>query len=452
MKLPIARRALLLAVLLSMIFGAVASPAMAHAAAVSNGGAECPVVLAAKCSFDPAAYVQNSADPSDYGNYDIANRPADGTKIRGVTVHDIEGTCQAAIDRFKDPKAYVSAHYVICADGRIVQMVRLKDIAWTAGNWWYNMHFVQIEHEGYAAKPGSYTDAMLASSAMLVRWLSQKYGFPITKATVHGHDNIPGTSDASMRTQHVDPGPFMNWQNYLAMLGVITVPRGNPMAAKMVIIAPLWPKTREVVTGCSESVATPPPCVPPGPHSTNFVYLRTGPVLSAPLLTDPILGPGSTEIENRAARAFYGTTYAVADRKAEAGGIWYKIWFGGQEAWFYSPHNAPTAFPAKGTCAKPKGDAAVPVFGRPLPEISEWRVDFTLPPGSQPVPAPLSYTAKPGQCYSVIDSNVLPDHYFSWSFDNTYPRFRVAGATPYVWVHFSGRDAFMKASDITIVS
>ncbi len=70
------------------------------AAAIGTGTLlpECPLVLMSKCSFDPAAYHNNNpADPTDYGNYDLAERPADGTRIKGVTIHDIEGTCEAAV-------------------------------------------------------------------------------------------------------------------------------------------------------------------------------------------------------------------------------------------------------------------------------------------------------------------------------------------------------------------
>ena len=38
----------------------------------------------------PGGVQQNSADPGDYGNYDLANRPADGLSIRFVVIHDTE--------------------------------------------------------------------------------------------------------------------------------------------------------------------------------------------------------------------------------------------------------------------------------------------------------------------------------------------------------------------------
>src|SRR6478735_7956760 len=62
------------------------SARVAHLHGMKTSGAECPPGL--HCQFLPAAYAQNSADPSDYGNYDLADRPADGLAVRYVVVHD----------------------------------------------------------------------------------------------------------------------------------------------------------------------------------------------------------------------------------------------------------------------------------------------------------------------------------------------------------------------------
>src|SRR6185503_7691376 len=106
----------------------IVAPALPAAAAPPTP--ECPPVLMAKCSFDPALYQNHDpADYTNYGNYDLANRPADGTQIKGVTIHDAEGTCEEAVDHYQDPASFVSATYTICADGRVIQSVRLKDIA-----------------------------------------------------------------------------------------------------------------------------------------------------------------------------------------------------------------------------------------------------------------------------------------------------------------------------------
>ncbi len=434
-------RRLLIAALLVGAGVLVAPPA--HA---SPPPAECPAVL--HCVYTPAAYHNNNpADPVDYGNYDLANRPADGMAINSVVIHDTEGTCQGTIDALQDPTFYVSAHYLVCRDGTVHQLVRLKDVAWHAGNWWQNMHSIGIEHEGFAATGNAdYTPAMYAASAILVRWLASRFGFAPDRQHVIGHDNVP--QPRANRAMHVDPGPFWNWQAYLALLGQPVLPGGNLATAKMVTVAPNWWQNKPPVTGCWNSV-----CVPAGAHSANLVYLRTTPDASAPLLTDPEQGAGSTDITNTAARATYGQKFVVADRQVQPEGIWLKVWYGGQAGWFFSPYNAPTAVATYGTCVKPKvGNVAT--YGLPVPEASEYPADFVPPAGALQFATPLAYTVQVGQCYAVTNNAVPTDWYFAWTFDSRLPydHTRFVGATQYVQVQLGNRLAYVKKSEVTLAA
>ncbi|MGH3770870.1 MAG: N-acetylmuramoyl-L-alanine amidase, partial [Pseudonocardiaceae bacterium] len=107
--------------------------------------AECPAGLV--CRFIPAAYAQT--DPGVYGNYDRADRPRDGDDIRYLVVHDTEESYDSAIARFQDPHNGACAHYVIrSSDGQVTQLVHTRNIAHHAGNYWFNMHSLGIEHEG----------------------------------------------------------------------------------------------------------------------------------------------------------------------------------------------------------------------------------------------------------------------------------------------------------------
>src|SRR5207302_11004668 len=85
------------------------SARVAHLEGKKTSGAECPPGL--QCQFLPAAYAQNSASPYDYGNYDLADRPADGLAIRYVVVHDTQEGYDPTLAEFQDSHAYVSAHY-----------------------------------------------------------------------------------------------------------------------------------------------------------------------------------------------------------------------------------------------------------------------------------------------------------------------------------------------------
>ncbi len=152
---------------------ALALAAGPPAAAQTADEPECPIWLA--CRFTPAAYAQTDpANPTKYGNYHKADRPRDGDDIRYIVIHDTEETYDRAIARFQDPHTGVSTHYLIrSSDGEITQLVHTRDIAHQAGNYWFNMHSIGIEHEGVLVDGAHwYTEAMYQSSARLVRYLA----------------------------------------------------------------------------------------------------------------------------------------------------------------------------------------------------------------------------------------------------------------------------------------
>ncbi len=137
---------------------------------------DCPADLA--CQFIPAAYeLNNPDDPTDYGNYDVADRAQSGPSIRYIVIHDTEIPYNATIRAFQNPQSYVSTHYVLrSSDGEVTQMVQNKDVAWGAGNWYINMHSINIEHEGIAIEGATwYGEQLYQSSARLVRYLADKY-------------------------------------------------------------------------------------------------------------------------------------------------------------------------------------------------------------------------------------------------------------------------------------
>src|SRR6476620_456146 len=93
---------------LAAVVAAVALSTVPAAVAAKRTDAECPHGL--HCNFVPAAYRQNSADPGDYGNYDLANRPDDCLAIRFVVVHDTEDIFVNKPATTENSHAYVSAH------------------------------------------------------------------------------------------------------------------------------------------------------------------------------------------------------------------------------------------------------------------------------------------------------------------------------------------------------
>ncbi len=414
---------------------------------------ECPPTI--RCIVVPAAFTAIGDDVTNYGNYDVTDRPRD-MKITSINIHDGEGTCQEILDAFKNPLHYAATHYVVCKDGTVYQMVRTQDMPWHAGNWYFNMHQIGIEHEGHSATGGTdYTTALYRSSSELVKYLTGRFGISCDRDHILGHDNIPAVKASQIAGMHTDPGPYWNWQLYMAMTCGPAVPSGG-LNSNFVTVAPIWWLNKQSVTGCSVGNNG---CAPEGPHSANFVYLRSEPRSDAPYFTDPVLGQGSTEITNNAARLFYGQTFAVADKKFDTSGMWYKVWVNGSTGWLLSPWNAPAALPATGKYIAPKaGQTSIPVYGRPVPEQSAYPTDLlSTPPASFWIPtlapqAPLPYNVLAGQRYRVIDAGPVNDHFYAWAIDSSYPYDHQVfpGKTRFIEIQYGNRIGFVKADDVVI--
>ncbi|SFJ68706.1 peptidoglycan recognition protein family protein [Thermoflavimicrobium dichotomicum] len=392
-------------------------------------GADCPISLA--CRFIPAAYEQRSQDPSDYGNYDLADRPKSGLDIRYIVIHDTEGSYQSAINWFANPAASASAQYVIrSADGQVTQMVNNKHVAWQAGNWYFNMHSIGLEHEGYAMKGATwYNEQLYRASAKLVRYLARKYDIPLDRSHIIGHDEIPGTSPARQSAMHSDPGPFWDWEHYMELVGAPITPAKG--IGQIVTIKPHFRTNK-------------PPVEDAEPQPANFVYLHTAPDQNAPLLDDPALsGPGTRKGLDWGDKAVTGQTYYVADRQ----GDWVAIWYGGQKAWFHNPKGKNTVR-GKGILITPKaGKTEIPVYGVAYPEASAY------PEGISPAAiVPLQYKITAGQIY-VASEKVKGDYYYAKTFtlDPAATHKVIIGKEEYYRIQFNHRHAFVKASDVEIV-
>ncbi|MBC9730805.1 N-acetylmuramoyl-L-alanine amidase, partial [Streptomyces sp. TRM68367] len=413
---------------------------------------ECPSTLA--CTFKPAAYALNSStDQSDYGNYDLANRPADGNTINTIVIHDTESTAASAISSFQHPSAYSSAHYVIGADGSVTQMVPTKDIAWHAGNKYVNDHSVGIEHEGYALDYGSwYSEQEYQSSAALVTYLAQRFGIPLDREHLIGHDDVPGPLDAYYEGMHWDPGPWWNWGHYLSLLHASPNGDGMPVVGGEVTITPPWSTSYEpTLTGCGSSTTTCPA------NPADFVYLRTSPSSTASLIKDPKYTAdgrttGSTLGWDWTDKAVYGQTFVVAAVQ----GDWTAIWYDGQKAWFHNPGGAYT-MANTGTAKQlisPAGTSAIPVYGRAYPETSAYPSSLsTLAASSNQQLTPLSHeTIQPGQAYRAL-GEVTGDYYYAENLNCTANPdcLRVVGTTQYYPIRYNHRIAYVMASDVKTI-
>ncbi|MFC4607379.1 N-acetylmuramoyl-L-alanine amidase [Streptomyces maoxianensis] len=397
------------------------------------GKTECPRTVA--CEWIPAPYEEFGE--GDYGNHDLANRPA-SQSVKYIIIHDTEGSWDTTLKLVQDP-TYVSWQYTLrSSDGHIAQHVPLKDVAWHAGNWYVNTKSVGLEHEGFLASPDAwYTEAMYRTSARLVRYLAQRYDIPLDRQHILGHDNVPGTTAATIRGMHTDPGPYWDWAHYFQLIGKPFTPTAGP-GSDVVTIRPDYGQNQPVYTGCAQAGEV---CVP---HGSGAVRLHTAPAEDAPLVKDIGLRPGGQDstigVNDTGARASTGQQYAVADRQ----GDWTAIWYLGQKAWFHNPRTQPTAVGARGWTLTPKdGATEIPVYGRAYPEAAAY-------PAGVPVQAisPLPYKLLAGQRY-VVGDRVPGEYLYATTFD-TAGHTVVRGQEPYYEIQFGHRVAFVKAADVTL--
>ncbi|MER5460139.1 N-acetylmuramoyl-L-alanine amidase [Streptomyces sp. NPDC002668] len=395
---------------------------------------ECPRTVA--CEWVPAPYEEFG--DGDYGNHDLADRPA-SQSVKYIVIHDTEGSWDTTLKLVQDP-TYVSWQYTLrSSDGHVAQHVPLKDVAWHAGNWYVNAKSVGLEHEGFLVSPDAwYTEAMYRSSARLVRYLSQRYDIPLDRQHILGHDNVPGTTAATIRGMHTDPGPYWDWSHYFQLLGKPFTPTAGP-ASGVVTIRPGYLRNQPVYTGCVQAGQA---CVP---HGSGAVRLHTAPAEDAPLVKDIGLRPGgqdsTIDVNDTGARASTGQRYAVAGRQ----GDWTAIWYLGQQAWFHNPRKQPTAVGARGPVLTPKeGVAEVPVYGRAYPEPAAYPADVPV----QAISA-LPYKLLAGQRY-VVGDLTAGEYLYATTFDTAGHRV-VRGEEAYYEIQFGHRVAFVKASDVRLL-
>jgi N-acetylmuramoyl-L-alanine amidase len=153
--------------------------------------------------------------------------------------HTAQNSCEQTLKTFTTPKSQVSAHYVICKDGKIHHMLNDYLRAWHGGvgRWGNNTDInsssigIEIDNNGFEP----FTDQQITSLMHLLGALKRAYAIPT--ANFIGHSDIAPT-------RKVDPNVHFPWKK-LADNGYglwwsdttnITVPRDfNPLLALRII-------------------------------------------------------------------------------------------------------------------------------------------------------------------------------------------------------------------------
>ncbi|WP_399093188.1 N-acetylmuramoyl-L-alanine amidase [Streptomyces sp. BBFR2] len=397
--------------------------------------AECPATLT--CKFVPAA-------PS---NGQVSDRPANGVKISQIVLHTTEGSYDNAIETFQKAGGSSAQYVMRASDGEVTQMVPDKDIAFGDGNYASNLHAVQIEHEGFSAHGADwYTPTVYEKTAELVKWLAAKYGIPLDRRHILGHDNVPGPSDDTLAGMHWDPGNAWDWTRFMRLLGapVDEGARGVGPVGSAVTITPGFEENQQTYTVCpaDDPSGKVTECGPRrGPSSALFV--RSAPAEDAPLLLDPVVHAGKDDKAGTDAVADWSTTVQAGQQFVVAGqeGDWTALWFDGQKGWIHNPGGRNTT-PAKNVrIVTPAGTGAAHVYGTAYPQESEYPAD--VKPSKQTPLTARNYGIRAGQAYVTSGE---PEAAADFSPSNGKV---VHGAKRYYTVQFNHRYVLVDASEVT---
>jgi glycosyltransferase involved in cell wall biosynthesis len=131
--------------------------------------------------------------------HQVAGR--DGERPRGIVAHTNQGTAASTIAWFGAADSGVSAHYLVCLDGRVVQFVDEADTARHAGRVREptsalaegdpNRHTIGIEFEdGGDPERVTRTAAQYRAGAALIRVIAERWQIPLDREHVIGHREL----------------------------------------------------------------------------------------------------------------------------------------------------------------------------------------------------------------------------------------------------------------------
>lgn len=146
----------------------------------------------------------------DYKSPNFDNRPL-GADINYIITHFTEINFTETIERFLNPNAKVSAHYLIASSGKIYCLIQPKYRAWHAGpSKWRNKvamndYSIGIEMDNNGCE--EFSKPQMKSCVELCLKLTQDWNIP--KANILGHSDIAPH-------RKIDPGILFDWKHLLS--------------------------------------------------------------------------------------------------------------------------------------------------------------------------------------------------------------------------------------------
>ncbi len=184
-----------------------------------------------------------------------------GNRKDFVVIHDMEGYYLSVISYFQQAGTQASVHYDVnglqdspgdAPAGDITQQVEEQYWAWHAVC--LNRYSFGIEHEGFVSNPAWWTPEMYLASGKLVRYLCEKWGIPMDRDHIIGHNEYLNSawvswaigqgypSEFAACNSHTDPGINWDWSFLMQLVTEdSTAPRvtSTPPAGRIQVFDPI---------------------------------------------------------------------------------------------------------------------------------------------------------------------------------------------------------------------
>ena len=339
-------------------------------------------------------------------------------------IHDTEESYDDTLATFENSHTYVSAHYVTrSADGYVTQMVPTHDVA--GGRQLVDQHALRRDRErGLRARPVVLHEALYHSLARLTRYTAERYGIPLDREHIIGHDQVPGRRPTSRRDA-LGSGTYFDWAHFMTLVGAPITPQGADKTGRIVTIDPKFETNQPLVSECDGSAQT--RCRLSPRTSSTCTPRRANPRRSSPTRSRRHGDDVRAELGRQ------GRDRPVAARRASD---WLAIWYGGQKAWLYDPKGKNTV-PAAARSSRRRRARVDPVYGARIRRACRRRRSATR-----------SRPARRTSRKDLVDA----DYYSASTFNAPETYSVVKSDEQFYEISFNHRIAFVRATDVDTVS